>query len=64
MDHWIEEAKRMITKCECSEREKRRRVVESLKGPTLEIIKAVRLSSHDTSALQYFEELESTFGSS
>lgn len=33
MEHWIEQAKMMIAKCECSEKEKRRRVVESLKGP-------------------------------
>ncbi|KAI7811525.1 putative paraneoplastic antigen Ma1-like protein [Triplophysa rosa] len=52
MEHW------------CSEKEKRRRIVESLKGPALEIIKAVRLSSPDASALQYLEALESSFGSS
>ncbi|XP_047657002.1 paraneoplastic antigen Ma1 homolog [Tachysurus fulvidraco] len=54
----------MITDCDCSEKEKRQIIVESLKGPALEIIKAVRLSSLDTSALQYLEALESTFGSS
>ncbi len=64
MDHWIEQAKMMITECECSEREKRRRVVESLKGPALAIIKAVRMSSPGASTLQYLEALESTFGSS
>ncbi|XP_056622860.1 paraneoplastic antigen Ma1 homolog [Triplophysa dalaica] len=64
MEHWVEQAKMMITECECSEKEKRRRIVESLKGPALEIIKAVRLSSPDASALQYLEALESTFGSS
>nr|XP_055033931.1 uncharacterized protein LOC129422186 [Misgurnus anguillicaudatus] len=64
MEHWIEQARIMITECDCSEKEKRRRVVESLKGPALDIIKAVRLSSPDASALQYLEALESTFGSS
>lgn len=61
MDQWIEQAKMMITECECSEKEKRRRIVESLKGPALEIIKAVRVSSPDANALQYLEVLESTF---
>ncbi|XP_047657083.1 paraneoplastic antigen Ma1 homolog [Tachysurus fulvidraco] len=64
MEHWIEQARIMITDCDCSEKEKRQIIVESLKGPALEIIKAVCLSSLDTSALQYLEALESTFGSS
>lgn len=64
MEHWMEQAKMMITECECSEKEKRRRIVESLKGPALEIIKAVRMSSPDASSQQYLEALESTFGSS
>ncbi|XP_067264299.1 paraneoplastic antigen Ma1 homolog [Chanodichthys erythropterus] len=64
MENWIEQARLMITECECSEKEKRRRIVESLKGPALEIIKAVRFSSPDASALQYIEALESTFGTS
>ncbi|KAK2865790.1 hypothetical protein Q7C36_001846 [Tachysurus vachellii] len=64
MEHWIKQARIMITECDCSEKEKRRRIVESLKGPALEIIKAVRLSSPDASALQYLEAQESTFGSS
>lgn len=64
MDHWIEQAKLMISECECSEKEKRRRIVESLKGPALEIIKAVRMSCPDAEAVKYVEALESTFGSS
>ncbi len=64
MEHWMEQAKMMITECECSEKEKRRRIVESLKGPALEIIKAVRMSSPDSSSQQYLDALESTFGSS
>lgn len=64
METWIEQARLMITECECSEKEERRQIVESLKGPALEIIRAVRFSSHEASALQYLEALESTFGSS
>ncbi len=60
MEHWMEQAKMMITECECSEKEKRRRIVESLKGPALEIIKAVRMSSPDASSQQYLDALEST----
>ncbi|RXN25500.1 Retrovirus-related Pol polyprotein from transposon 297 [Labeo rohita] len=64
METWIEQARLMITECECSGKEKRRRIVESLKGPALEIIRAVRFSNPEASALQYLEALESTFGSS
>lgn len=38
--------------------------MESLKGPALDIVKAVRFSSPDADALQYIEALESTFGTS
>ncbi|XP_065149467.1 paraneoplastic antigen Ma1 homolog [Paramisgurnus dabryanus] len=64
LDGWIDQARMMIAECECSEKEKRRRVVESLKGSALEIIKAVRFSNPEASVLQYIEALESTFGTS
>lgn len=64
MENWIEQARLMITECDCSEKEKRRRIMESLKGPALEIVRAVWFSSSEASALQYLEALKSTFGSS
>lgn len=64
MENWIEQTKLMITECDCSEKEKRRRIMESLKGHALEIVRAVWFSSSEASALQYLEALESTFGSS
>uniref|UniRef100_A0A9J8DF96 Uncharacterized protein n=1 Tax=Cyprinus carpio carpio TaxID=630221 RepID=A0A9J8DF96_CYPCA len=64
METWMDQARLMITECDCSEKEKRRRIVESLKGPALDIIRAVRFSDPEASALQYLEALESTFGSS
>lgn len=63
LEGWINQARMMIAECECSEREKRQRVVESLKGPALEI-KAVRFSNPEASVLQYIEALENTFGTS
>lgn len=36
--------------------------MESLKGPAVDIIKAVRFSCPDADALQYIEALESMFG--
>lgn len=64
MEHWIEQAKLMISECDCSEKEKRKRIVESLKGPALEIVKAVRLSSNEASAADYIVALDSAFGTS
>ncbi|XP_067266693.1 uncharacterized protein [Chanodichthys erythropterus] len=64
LENWIEQARLMTEECECSEKEKRRRIMESVKGPALDIIKAVRLSSPEASASQYLEALENTFGTS
>ncbi|XP_058626181.1 paraneoplastic antigen Ma2 homolog [Onychostoma macrolepis] len=64
LDGWVDQARMMIAECECSGKEKRRRIVESLKWPALEIIKAVRFSNPEASAVQYIEALESTFGTS
>ncbi|XP_051560270.1 paraneoplastic antigen Ma1 homolog [Myxocyprinus asiaticus] len=57
VEGWIDQAWMMIQECECSDKEKRRRIIESLKGPTLEIIKAVQFSSLDANSLQYLEAL-------
>lgn len=48
-DHWLEQAHLMGEESEGSAKNKRRRIMESLKGPALEVIKAVRLSDPDVS---------------
>lgn len=63
-ENWLEQARMMISECECSEKEKRRRILESLKGPAFDIVKVVRFSSPEASAFEYLEALENTFGSS
>ena len=62
-DHWLEQAWLMVEETECSDREKRRRLIGSLKGPALEIVKAVRHANPDASAKECLEALESAFGS-
>ncbi|XP_056140241.1 paraneoplastic antigen Ma2 homolog [Lampris incognitus] len=62
-DHWLEQAWLMVEETECSDREKRRRLMGSLKGPALEIIKAVRHTNPDASPKECLEAIESTFGS-
>ncbi|XP_072572259.1 uncharacterized protein [Paramormyrops kingsleyae] len=64
MEPWLEQAQLMISECEFSEKEKRRRIMESLRGAALEMIKAVRLSNPDATAKEYIEAIESAFGSS
>ncbi|KAK7925636.1 hypothetical protein WMY93_007946 [Mugilogobius chulae] len=54
----------MSEEYEYSDKEKRRRIVESLKGPALEIIQAVRLSNSEATHIDYLQALESTFGTS
>lgn len=51
----------MADECECSEKE---RIMESLKAPALDIIKAVRFSTPAASTSQYLEALKNTFGTS
>ncbi|KAJ8348558.1 hypothetical protein SKAU_G00271470 [Synaphobranchus kaupii] len=62
-DHWLEQAWLMVEETECSDREKRRRLMGSLKGPALEIVKAVRHANPDASPKECLEALESAFGS-
>ncbi|XP_067293557.1 paraneoplastic antigen Ma1 homolog [Pseudorasbora parva] len=62
LDSWSNQARLMIEECECSNKEKRRRIVESLKGPALEIIQAVRMTNPNASPMEYIEALESVFG--
>ncbi|XP_065119122.1 paraneoplastic antigen Ma1 homolog [Paramisgurnus dabryanus] len=63
-ENWLEQARLMIFETECSTKEKRKRIVESLKGPALEVIKAVRVNNPDATALEYIEALESAFSTS
>ncbi|XP_036947992.1 uncharacterized protein LOC119016325 [Acanthopagrus latus] len=62
LDTWLEHATLLITEGECSDKEKRRRILESLKGPAFEIIQAVRLTQPDASPHEYIEAIESIFG--
>ncbi|CAI5671484.1 unnamed protein product [Oreochromis niloticus] len=39
-DHWLEQAWLMVEESDCTDKEKRRRLMESLKGPALEIAKS------------------------
>ena len=60
-NHWLEQAYLMVEESEGSAQDKRR-IMESLKGPALEVIKAVRLSDPDISPDKCLEALENAFG--
>ena len=62
-EHWIEQARLMVEECDCSPKEKRRRLMESLKGSALEIVKAARASNPDVGPELCLEALEHVFGS-
>ncbi|XP_054916007.1 paraneoplastic antigen Ma2 homolog [Poeciliopsis prolifica] len=62
-DHWLEQAWLMVEESDCTDKEKRRRLMESLKGPALEIAKSVRESNPEAGPDEYLEALESAFGS-
>lgn len=59
----MEQAQLMVDESDCSICEKRKRIVESLKGPALEIAQAVRANDPDASPEEYIEALERAFGS-
>lgn len=61
-EHWVEQARLMIEESDCPLKEKRRRLMESLKGPALEIVKAVRASNPDVAPEKCLEALEHVFG--
>ncbi|XP_049329329.1 uncharacterized protein LOC111193656 [Astyanax mexicanus] len=63
LEHWLEQAYVMVEESECSEKEKKRRIMESVKGPALEVIKSVRSSEPEASPKTYLDALNTAFGS-
>uniref|UniRef100_A0A672F8S9 CCHC-type domain-containing protein n=1 Tax=Salarias fasciatus TaxID=181472 RepID=A0A672F8S9_SALFA len=61
-DHWLEQAYLMVEESDGSDKDKRRAIMESLKGPALEVIKAIRLSDPEVTPVKCLEALESAFG--
>ncbi|KAM9391500.1 paraneoplastic antigen Ma2-like [Pholidichthys leucotaenia] len=61
LDTWLEQAQLMLDECDCSSKEKRKWIVESLKGPVLEIIQAIRCNDPDATPEAYFAAIENVF---
>lgn len=63
LDHWLEHARLMVDESDCSAKEKRRRIMESLKGPALGVVKAARNADPEVSPSMCLDAIESAFGS-
>ncbi|XP_043118325.1 paraneoplastic antigen Ma1 homolog [Puntigrus tetrazona] len=62
LETWMDQARMMVMECECSEKEKRRQIIESLKGSALDVVKSIRFADPDAPSLQYLEALDGAFG--
>lgn len=52
----------MVEESNCSAKEKRSHIMESLKGPALSVVKTVRNTDPELSPAQCLEAIESAFG--
>uniref|UniRef100_A0A671QD07 Uncharacterized protein n=1 Tax=Sinocyclocheilus anshuiensis TaxID=1608454 RepID=A0A671QD07_9TELE len=62
-EHWMEQAWLMVEESEGTAKEKKRRIMESLRGPAIEIVKVVRDSDTDVTPEKHLDALEQAFGS-
>ncbi|KAJ8375794.1 hypothetical protein SKAU_G00063740 [Synaphobranchus kaupii] len=62
MEHWLEQARLMVEESDCSAKEKRRRIMESLRGPALAVVKAVRTADDDVTPTKCLDAIDSAFG--
>lgn len=62
LENWVEQARLMIEECDRPEREKKMRIMESVKGPALEILQAVHFNNPSATSRDYIDILETTFG--
>lgn len=61
-EYWIEQARLMVEEGDLSTKEKRRRIIESLKGPALEVVKAAHIADENVGPAECLNALESAFG--
>lgn len=61
-EHWLSQARLMVEECDSSPKEKRRRLMEGLRGPALDIITSARASDPEVSPEDCLEALEHAFG--
>ncbi len=62
LENWVEQARLMNEEYDRPEKEKKMRIMESVKGPALEILQAVRFNNPSATSMDYIDILETTFG--
>lgn len=61
LENWILQARLMIEEYDRPDREKKIRIMESVKGPALEILQAVRFNNPEATPQEYIDVIENTF---
>uniref|UniRef100_A0A8B9KVR5 Peptidase A2 domain-containing protein n=1 Tax=Astyanax mexicanus TaxID=7994 RepID=A0A8B9KVR5_ASTMX len=59
---WAEQAAHMLEEWQCSDNVKKQRISESLKGPAADIVRFLRVSNPNATAIDYLKSLETAFG--
>ncbi|KAM9393987.1 paraneoplastic antigen Ma1 homolog [Pholidichthys leucotaenia] len=62
LDTWLEQVQLMLDECDCLSKEKRKRIVESLKGPAVKIIQVICCNDPDATPQGYLAAIENVFG--
>lgn len=63
VEYWIEQETMKVEGSDCPEKEKRRRIIESLRGPALEIVRSLRFSNPEVNSADYISAVDGAFGS-
>ncbi|XP_017341990.1 paraneoplastic antigen Ma1 homolog [Ictalurus punctatus] len=61
LEHWIEQARLMVEESDCSAKEKRQRIMESLRRPALAVVKTVCTADADVTPHKCLDAIESAF---
>ncbi|XP_030586821.1 paraneoplastic antigen Ma1 homolog [Archocentrus centrarchus] len=61
LENWILQARLMIEEYDWPDKEKKMRIMESVKGPALEILQAVRFNNPEATPQGYVDVIENTF---
>ncbi|XP_062845377.1 paraneoplastic antigen Ma1 homolog [Trichomycterus rosablanca] len=59
---WAEQTAHMLEEWQCSDNIKNQRIAESLKGPAADIVRFLRVSTPNATAVDYLKALETAFG--
>lgn len=62
LENWLEQAQLMLDECDGTVKEKKKRILASVRGPTFEFIQAVRCNDPDARPEEYLTAFENAFG--